>query len=163
MIQVVYLVVCLGLQADNDISIEKLYRQLEKHEGKRTKVYKDSRGISTIGIGFNLERAGAKKSIEALGLDYSKILGGCAPSLILSASGCFIGGGMGLLGRLVFRERHGGLSGGHGADRRRRDHACTRYCTRASFGKRLLRLVFKSRLCRPALCGALLSPRLNVQ
>jgi len=31
-----------------------LYKLLEKHEGKRNKMYKDSLGIETIGIGHNL-------------------------------------------------------------------------------------------------------------
>jgi GH24 family phage-related lysozyme (muramidase) len=63
-------------QGGENISFDKLYKQLEKHEGKRAKVYKDSHGIKTIGIGFNLERQGAKKAIEDLGLNYAKILAG---------------------------------------------------------------------------------------
>ena len=46
------------------------------HEGKRLCVYKDSRGIPTIGIGFNLQVPSAKSKIEALGLDYDKVLDG---------------------------------------------------------------------------------------
>ena len=46
------------------------------HEGKRQCVYKDSRGIPTVGIGFNLRAFGAKGKIEKLGLDYDKVLDG---------------------------------------------------------------------------------------
>jgi lysozyme len=59
-----------------DLDRAKLLAQLIKHEGKKAKVYKDSEGILTIGVGFNLERAEAKKSIEALGLDFEKVKSG---------------------------------------------------------------------------------------
>ena len=59
-----------------DIDVAKLEKQLTRHEGKRNKVYKDSVGIPTIGIGFNLKRADAKAKIEAVGGDYAKILAG---------------------------------------------------------------------------------------
>ncbi len=39
-------------------------------------VYLDSRQIKTIGIGFNLERSGARRVITRLGRDYDKILSG---------------------------------------------------------------------------------------
>jgi lysozyme len=59
-----------------ELDRDKLAHQLIKHEGKRTKVYKDSEGIPTIGVGFNLTRADAKKKIEDLGLDYLKVKAG---------------------------------------------------------------------------------------
>ena len=59
-----------------DINLDKLKAQLIKHEGKKSKVYKDSKGIPTIGVGFNLTRSDAKSKIEALGLDYRKIVSG---------------------------------------------------------------------------------------
>jgi lysozyme len=59
-----------------DIDMAKLREQLEQHEGKRNKVYKDTKGILTIGIGFNLLRADAKKKIEALGLKYDDVKAG---------------------------------------------------------------------------------------
>jgi GH24 family phage-related lysozyme (muramidase) len=43
---------------------------------KYPKVYNDSLGIPTIGIGFNLTKPGAKKTIEDLGHDYNKVLSG---------------------------------------------------------------------------------------
>ncbi len=59
-----------------DIDKSKLKSQLIKHEGKRSKVYKDSEGIPTIGVGFNLSRNDAKAKIEDLGIDYNKVLTG---------------------------------------------------------------------------------------
>jgi lysozyme len=54
----------------------KLLRQLRRHEGKSNKVYADSLGIPTIGIGFNLKRSRAQELIANLGADYAKILSG---------------------------------------------------------------------------------------
>jgi lysozyme len=59
-----------------DIDRDKLRSQLVKHEGKKTKVYMDTEGIPTIGVGFNLNRADAKKKIEGLGLTYDKVKAG---------------------------------------------------------------------------------------
>lgn len=59
-----------------DIDRAKLRAQLIKHEGSMPKMYKDSEGIPTIGVGFNLNRADAKKKIEALGLDFAKVRAG---------------------------------------------------------------------------------------
>ena len=55
---------------------EKLKAQLVKHEGKKNHVYKDTEGHPTIGVGFNLDRSGAKAKVEALGLDYAKVKAG---------------------------------------------------------------------------------------
>ena len=68
--------------------------------------------------------------------------GRCAPSLILSASCEFIGGGMGLLVGLDSRRLEGEFRGGHGTDRRRSDRTVVRYSTRAASGKRREREVF---------------------
>jgi lysozyme len=58
----------------NKLDFNKLYNQLDKHVGKRAKVDLDTQRIKTIGIGFNLERAGAQKQIWALSLNYHEIL-----------------------------------------------------------------------------------------
>lgn len=63
-------------QAAEDLARAKLVEQLIKHEGKKTKVYMDTAGHSTIGVGFNLDRADSKKKIEALGLDFTKVKAG---------------------------------------------------------------------------------------
>jgi GH24 family phage-related lysozyme (muramidase) len=49
---------------------------LIKHEGNKNFVYRDSKGIPTIGIGFNLTRNDAKLKIQALGLDFKQIMSG---------------------------------------------------------------------------------------
>lgn len=51
--------------------------QILVHEGGvRTKVYQDSVGIETIGVGFNLRRDDAKKLLKALDLDHAKLIAG---------------------------------------------------------------------------------------
>ena len=45
-------------------------------EGKEYCVYKDSLGIPTIGIGFNLQRGDARTLITNVGADFDKILAG---------------------------------------------------------------------------------------
>lgn len=52
------------------------YDREKLNEGYRTCVYKDSRGIPTIGVGFNLDKFGAKGEIESVGADYDKVLAG---------------------------------------------------------------------------------------
>lgn len=69
-------VLVCGPIAGAEIARGKLRAQLIKHEGKRNKTYKDSAGILTIGVGFNLTRADAKRKIESLGLDYEKVKAG---------------------------------------------------------------------------------------
>jgi lysozyme len=46
------------------------------HEGWRTKVYPDSKGIKTAGVGFNLEQTGARAICEKAGVDYDGLLAG---------------------------------------------------------------------------------------
>lgn len=52
------------------------FNQLKIHEGFRKRTYLDTKGIPTIGVGFNLNKQGAKERIEALGYDYEAILRG---------------------------------------------------------------------------------------
>ena len=49
---------------------------IKKNEGVRFTVYADTVGKPTIGIGFNLERSGARDRIRAVGADYEKVLSG---------------------------------------------------------------------------------------
>ena len=73
----VFLVACfVQVAVGADLDRAKLRKQLIFHEGRKTKVYNDSEGIPTIGVGFNLKRADAKKQIENLTLDYKKVLAG---------------------------------------------------------------------------------------
>jgi len=51
--------------------------EYEETSGKRyNTMYLDSKGIPSIGIGFNLKKAGAKKRIENLGYNYNKVVSG---------------------------------------------------------------------------------------
>lgn len=59
-----------------DIDIGKLENQLTRHEGKRSGVYKDIKGIPTIGIGLNLRRPDARAKVEGVGADFDSILAG---------------------------------------------------------------------------------------
>ena len=45
--------------------------QLKKDEGFKKKAYKDTKGIDTIGFGFNLERGDAQDALKAAGIDKS--------------------------------------------------------------------------------------------
>lgn len=45
-------------------------------EGRRDTVYPGPNGHPTVGIGFNLDRAGAKKDIESVGANYDRIKNG---------------------------------------------------------------------------------------
>jgi len=49
---------------------------IRNHEGVRTKVYLDTVGVPTIGVGFNLEKDGAVQRIEALGVNYNDLCAG---------------------------------------------------------------------------------------
>jgi GH24 family phage-related lysozyme (muramidase) len=54
----------------NSYSREKL------NEGYKPCVYKDSLGIPTIGVGFNLRKFGARSEIESVGANYDAVLNG---------------------------------------------------------------------------------------
>ncbi len=54
----------------------KLTNQLRKHEGIRHKVYVDTTGHRTIGIGFNLERMDAPAIVKSVGADYKDVVSG---------------------------------------------------------------------------------------
>jgi GH24 family phage-related lysozyme (muramidase) len=71
-------VFCLAIGASGaaELDREKLRKQLMKHEGSKSKVYKDSEGIPTIGVGFNLDRPDDKAKIESFGVNYDKVKAG---------------------------------------------------------------------------------------
>jgi len=48
----------------------------KENEGYRTKVYKDTKGNRTIGIGFNLEDAGNRQFLKKVGISLDEVLGG---------------------------------------------------------------------------------------
>lgn len=53
---------------------ELLKNYISENEGEESKVYYDSLGIPTIGVGFNLYRNDAKAEIENLGVSYDQLL-----------------------------------------------------------------------------------------
>ncbi len=61
---------------DKTLTYDDIKDFITKHEGYRNKVYLDSLGIPTIGIGFNLRRPDAPMVLKRLGLDYNKVLSG---------------------------------------------------------------------------------------
>ncbi|XP_013381080.1 uncharacterized protein LOC106152131 [Lingula anatina] len=51
---------------------------IRRHEGTRKCMYKDTRGIKTIGIGFNLQNQGAQQALASVGADFNKIFNGAS-------------------------------------------------------------------------------------
>jgi len=60
----------------SNLSFDEIYDFIKKHEGVRPHIYKDSLGIPTVGIGFNMMRPDAKSLFKKLGLDYNGVLNG---------------------------------------------------------------------------------------
>lgn len=54
----------------------EIKEMIKRHEGSESKVYADTKGLLTIGIGFNLHKKGAKERISALGLDWNSVIKG---------------------------------------------------------------------------------------
>lgn len=52
------------------------YDREKLNEGYYKCVYKDPVGIPTVGVGFNLNKFGAREEIEAVGANYGKVLNG---------------------------------------------------------------------------------------
>lgn len=59
-----------------EINKSYLKSLIEKNEGKKNSVYKDSRGIPTVGIGFNLTRKDAPQKLKDVGANYTKVRNG---------------------------------------------------------------------------------------
>ncbi len=49
-----------------------------KHEGVRYRAYKDSLGVPTVGVGFNLRRDGAAEALAKVGANVEDVLAGLA-------------------------------------------------------------------------------------
>lgn len=61
---------------------ESLYSQLSRHEGVHRTVYKDSRGIPTVGIGFNLQDANNKRILAKYGITNEQLKKGLSDTQI---------------------------------------------------------------------------------
>jgi len=64
------------IQKNESFNYDEVSKMIERHEGKRNRVYPDSLGIPTIGIGFNLNRHDTMGRLKSLGLDYNKVRNG---------------------------------------------------------------------------------------
>lgn len=58
------------------LTFDDIFNFIKEHEGYRPGMYKDTRGIPTIGIGFNLMRPDAKVIARQAGVNYDNILSG---------------------------------------------------------------------------------------
>lgn len=58
------------------IDLDELANYLIFNEGLRMRRYYDSRGLPTVGVGFNLSRPGAREAIEAVGADFDRLMSG---------------------------------------------------------------------------------------
>ena len=47
-----------------------------RHEGKKECVYLDTKGIKTIGVGFNMQNKEAPAVFASIGADYNKFISG---------------------------------------------------------------------------------------
>ena len=55
---------------------ENYFNMFRLNEGNKPKVYEDSKGNRTIGIGFNLEDAGNKRFLKEQGIDINELFRG---------------------------------------------------------------------------------------
>ena len=60
--------------ADTRLTFDDIFDFVKDHEGYRPHVYKDSLGIPTVGIGFNMTRPDAKKIAQQAGINYQNVL-----------------------------------------------------------------------------------------
>lgn len=60
----------------SDPLIDSIMDRVIEHEGKKEMVYKDSRGIPTIGVGFNLNRGDSSELLKQVGANPKKIRSG---------------------------------------------------------------------------------------
>lgn len=56
--------------------LDTIKNSLIAEEGFRTKVYKDTHGNRTIGVGFNLEKSSAKTELKSVGVRYKDVISG---------------------------------------------------------------------------------------
>ena len=62
--------------ASSNLSFDDIFDFIKEHEGVRPHIYKDSLGIPTVGIGFNMMRSDAKHIFKRLNFDYDSVLSG---------------------------------------------------------------------------------------
>ena len=65
-----------GNQRARDQRAKSYYDMLSLNEGNKSRVYKDSKGIPHIGIGFNLKDANNRKFLKEQGIDINELFAG---------------------------------------------------------------------------------------
>lgn len=63
-------------------SADPLFDQLSRHEGYKTNIYLDSKGIPTIGIGFNLQEPANRRILAKYGITDQQLKSGLSESQI---------------------------------------------------------------------------------
>lgn len=51
------------------VTVEQASQLIAEHEGQRLTAYRDSEGVRTIGVGFNLEAPGHRAMLQEMGID----------------------------------------------------------------------------------------------
>lgn len=69
-----------GIRRAKDLRAKDYYNMIALNEGVKPKVYKDSKGHRTIGIGFNLEDGGNRRILKKEGIDINELFNGRALS-----------------------------------------------------------------------------------
>ena len=65
-----------GNQRVKDQRAKNYFDMFVLNEGNKSKVYKDSKGNRTIGIGFNLEDASNRRFLKQQGIDINELFAG---------------------------------------------------------------------------------------
>ena len=63
-------------QRIKDLRAQSYFNMLSLNEGNKPRVYEDSKGNRTIGIGFNLEDEGNRRFLEEQGIDINELFDG---------------------------------------------------------------------------------------
>ncbi|NBP01007.1 MAG: hypothetical protein EBU90_12890 [Proteobacteria bacterium] len=61
---------------DSNLTFDEIFSFIKDHEGIKPAVYKDTLGVPTIGIGFNMLRPDARRLFKKLGVSYDDALSG---------------------------------------------------------------------------------------
>lgn len=69
-----------GIRRAKDLRAKDYYNMIALNEGVKPKVYKDSKGHRTIGIGINLEDGGNRRILKKEGIDINELFNGRALS-----------------------------------------------------------------------------------
>jgi GH24 family phage-related lysozyme (muramidase) len=65
-----------SLLASANINPQQLFKQIANHEGVEKRVYTDTKGHPTIGIGFNLDARHNQEYLKKVGIDINELMNG---------------------------------------------------------------------------------------